>query len=131
MSREAPPGQVSLVFSADAALLGVIRGAISMVAQQNKFGEAEALNLTYAVEQTCRMIISEQYQGRPQETLSLRLDIFADRLEIVLEDGETEVLPEGSPEAFLIARGADRLVQEKTAEGVSRLTWVKYRSQPA
>lgn len=129
MNSELPSAQVNLAFSADPALLGVIRGAISMVAEQNQFAEADALNLIFTVEQTCRAIIAEQDQHQPAETLRLRLDVFPDRLEVMLEDGELEELAEASPDGYLIARGVDRVVQEQTEEGVQWLTWVKYRSR--
>lgn len=130
MTTEHRAGQVSLAFSTDPALLGIVRGAVQFVARRNRFAEAEALNLTHAVEQACRMIIAEHYQGRPTETLRLRLDILTDRLEVVVEDGEMAALPETSPDAFLMARGVDRVVQERTAEGLLRLTLIKYRSRP-
>lgn len=131
MTTEQRTGQVSLAFSAEAGLLRVVRCAIAFVAERSQFSEAETLNLTQAVEQACRLIIAEQYQNRPQEMLRLRLDVFADRLEVLVEDGEMGGLPDGSPDGFLIALGVDRITQEQTAEGLYRLTLVKYHSRRA
>ncbi|MFQ5816627.1 MAG: hypothetical protein ACE5H2_01550 [Terriglobia bacterium] len=129
MSPEPRAGQVSLVLSTDLTLLGVIRGAVYLVAQQNRFAEAEAMNLTHAVEQACRILIAGHYQNRPEATLRLRLDSFADRLEVVVEDGDLGALTGSAPEAFLMARGVDRVVQEQTGEGIYQLTLIKYRRQ--
>lgn len=130
MTVESRTGQVRLAFSPDASLLRVVRGAVYFVAQQSHFAEAEALNLTHAVEQACRITITEQARERLEETLRLRLDIFPDRLEVTVEEGNLAELAETSPDAFLIARGVDRVVQE-TEEGVSRVTLVKYRRRSA
>lgn len=129
MPPNAKRSEVVLALSSDPSLLAVVRGGVGVVALQNGFGKAETLNLQHAVEEACRMIIAEHYGGRCDQTLKLRLQVFAERLEIVLEDsGTPSHLDASSPRAFLITRGVDRVTQEQSPDGNNRLTLVKYRS---
>ncbi len=130
MPADAKRSEVVLALSSDLSLLDVVRGGVGLVALQNDFDEAATLNLQYAVEQACRLIIAEHYGGRSDQTVTLHLEAFADRLEIMLEDsGTPSELDTSSPRAFLIARGVDRVTQEHFPEAGNRLTLVKYHSR--
>jgi len=129
MFLQVNPGKVILALCSDPSLLEVVRGAVRLLAGQHGFGEAETLNLQHAVEQACRIIFREHYAGQRDQILKLCLQTFADRMEIVLEDSGTPAqLDAASPDAFLVARGVDRVMQEQPPEGGNRLTLVKYRS---
>lgn len=130
MTAEQRTRKVTLAFSPDPTLLGVVRGAIFFAAQQSHLGEAAAMNLSNAVEQACRVLIRERSAADNEESVQLELDVFADRLEVLFEEGELGADFEASPDAFLLQRSVDRIVQDETPAGGRRLTLVKYR-QPA
>lgn len=129
MTAEQRTRKVILAFSPDPTLLGVVRGAIFFAAQQSHLAEAAAMNLSNAVEEACRVLIRERSAGT-EDSVQLELDVFADRLEVLFEEGELGADFEASPDGFLLLRGIDRIVQDETPAGGRRLTLVKYR-QPA
>jgi anti-sigma regulatory factor (Ser/Thr protein kinase) len=126
MSGPTPSARLWLNFSLDLSLLGVARAVVQVFARQQAFSEPDALNLTQAVEQACRLLMRSA-GARGEGQLRLRLESYADHLEVVVEDGPLREWDQSSADAFLMTRGVDRLVQEESEPGRGRLTLIKYR----
>ena len=127
MNAEARLTQLRLSFSPDPLLLGVVRDAAQIAARQATFSEADAFNLGHSVEQACRLVLEQQQGSGVEADIHLQLCVFPDRIEARLEDVNLEALPMSSPDFSLMARGVDRLLQEKTTPPRGQLTMVKYR----
>jgi hypothetical protein len=127
MNEEARLRQLRLSFSPDPALFGVVRDAAQIAARQATFSEADAFNLGHSVEQACRLVLEQQEGSGVEADIHLQLHVFADRIEALVEDVNLEALPVSSPDFFLLERGVDRLLQEKTTPPRGQLTLVKYR----
>ncbi|MBI4461939.1 MAG: ATP-binding protein [Acidobacteria bacterium] len=117
-----------LVFSPDPGLIGVVRGAVQMVAEQSQFTEAEVVNVSQAVEEALRLIVAEHQRERPEKTVQVSAEISSDRLEIVVENSALGGLLESSADIYLMMGGVDQVVEERTAAGGHRVTLVKHRA---
>lgn len=118
---------VAMALTPDPELLPVVQGLVSGLAEQLGFGEGQRLNLQQGVLQACRGAMGTGSEDGVEE-LRLEFSGFADRLEIVVEEGEGLCEPSGA-DSFLLNQLLDRVSFEELAEGHRRLTLVKYLSE--
>lgn len=118
---------VGMALTPDPQLLPVVQGLVNRLAEKMGFGEGQRFNLQEGVRQACRYLI-ENWGTSPAEDIELEFSGFADRLEIVVENGEGGG-EAASPESFLLNQLLDRVVFEETEQGKSRITLIKYLSR--
>jgi len=114
---------VVLVFSPDAELIPVAEGLVSGLAEQMGFAESARMNLQQGVGRACRRLLEG---ARDSGELRVQCRGFADRVEIILEDGGAADADEA--DTFLLTQLLDRVSVEDTGEGRQRVTLVKYLS---
>lgn len=118
--------RVDLTLTPDAGLLPAVEAAVSVLATQMGFTESRRRMLAQGVEQACRRALAGWPSGN-HDLLTLSFIRFADRLEIVVEDGEAKA-QEADADAFLLTQLVDRVTFEETETGRARVTLVQYIS---
>lgn len=106
--------------------LPVVQGFVEQLARQLNFKESQRLNLKEGVGRACARMM-EPGGGASRGEMQLEFNGFPDRLEIVLESGESRKPAE--TQAFLLNELLDRVSEEETREGGRRLTLVKFNEQ--
>lgn len=114
---------MALGITPDLELLSVVEGLVGGLAEQMGFPEPHRLGLVAGVGQACRLLMGTRV-GNDGSEMHFEFAAFADRLEIVVEDGGKASQPTEA-DSYLLAQWLDRVSMEDTEEGRVRLTLVK------
>lgn len=115
--------EVAMVLTPDPDLVSAVGGAVGVLAAQLGFGDAQKRALQNDLEQACRQMAIHT-RGKGAE-LRLILSSFADRLELVVENG-----PDGAAIAptreKLSGKSLDRVEVAESEAGKLRVKMVQY-----